>query len=273
MSSSVHPDKSTLTDLIARMVACCLRKDYDSVLPCLSSDCLLIGAGTDVAHGIEHIIETFRACSQSMPTFLVRDARFQLIDSGNPFEATVVGFYKIYSDADHRMLASEIQRLTVNFRWESDAWKAYLIHTSNEWEPLDDGMPFPVKVSKQTYRYVQDILRASKMRDEGPAENAVLPVEDGATFIDPARIVYAEARAKKTVVHLVDKIVTVKLLLANVMELLPAQFMRIHRSYAVNRSHISGLIGGEVIMSNGDRIPIPKRRRGEIEGQLVKRAY
>lgn len=266
-----HPDKSGLPNLIAHLVVCYHRKDFDSVLEHLTSDCLLIGASSDVSHGAERIAEIFRTYS-SMPTHLVREARFYLIDSNNPFEAIVVGFYKIYSDADHKMLSSEIRRLTVNCRWEDGSWKAYLVHTSNEWEPIDDDVSFPVKVSKQTYRYVQDILRASKLRDEYPVESVALPIEDGTTFINPAHIVYAEAKAKKTIIHLVDRTITVKLLLANVMDLLPGQFMRIHRSFIVNRSHISALIGGEAVMSNGDRIPIPKRRRSEIESRLVRRA-
>ena len=127
-------------------------------------------------------------------------------------------------------------------------------------------------MSEQTYRYVQDILRASKIRDGGSVENVALPVQGGTTFVNPTRIIYAEANAKKTTIHLIDQVISVKMLLANVSELLPAQFSRVHRSYVVNRGHISALSGGEVVMSNGDRIPIPKRRRREIERQLARKA-
>lgn len=264
-------DASTLPQLVARLVAAYYRKDYEPVLERLAPDCLFIGAGSDVSHGAESLTETVLSNS-SMPTYIVRDAQFHLVASGSPTEAVVAGRYTIYSDADHRMLSSERQRLTVNCRWENGTWKAYLVHASNEWGPLDEGISFPARVSEQTYRYVQDILRASKMRDEGSAESVALPVGDGIAFLNPSRIVYAEANAKRTVIHLVDQVVTVKMLLANVLELLPAQFSRVHRSYVVNRSHVSALSGGEIVMSNGDRIPIPKRRRSEIERELSRRA-
>lgn len=264
-------DKSGLPQLAARLVAAYYQKNYDPLVEHLTSDCLVIGAGSDVSYGIRRLAETLVANS-SIPTYIIRDARFHLVETGSPLDAIVVGFYTIYSDADHRMLSSERQRITVNCRWTGGSWRAYLVHTSNEWGPLDEGIAFPAKVSEQTYRYVQDILRASKVRDEGSTESVALPVEDGTVFVNPTRIVYAEANAKRTTLHLIDRSISVKMLLANVSELLPAQFSRVHRSYVINRGHISALSGGEVVMSNGDRIPIPKRRRREIERQLARKA-
>ena len=264
------PDKSGLPHLAAKLVTAYYQKSYDSLADYLTSDCLVIGTGSDVSYGIRQLAESI-VTNSSIPTYIIRDARFHLVETNSPTEAIVVGFYTIYSDADHRMLSSEKQRITVNCRWEDDGWRAYLIHTSNEWGPLDDGIAFPAKVSEQTYRYVQDILRASKVRDEGSTESVALPVEGGTAFVNPTRIIYAEANAKKTTVHLIDQVISVKMLLANVSELLPAQFSRVHRSYVVNRGHISALSGGEVVMSNGDRIPIPKRRRSEIERRLARK--
>lgn len=265
------PDKSGLPQLAARLVAAYYQKNYDPLVEHLTSDCLVIGAGSDVSYGIRRLAETL-VTNSSIPTYIIRDARFHLVETGTPLDAIVVGFYTIYSDADHRMLSSERQRITVNCRWAGGSWRAYLIHTSNEWGPLDGDIAFPARVSEQTYRYVQDILRASKVRDEGSSESVALPVEGGTAFVNPTRIVYAEADAKKTTIHLIDQVISVKMLLANVSELLPAQFSRVHRSYVVNRGHISVLSGGEVVMSNGDRIPIPKRRRREIERQLARKA-
>ena len=270
-ATQTTPDKSGLPQLAAKLVAAYYQKSYDPLAEYLTSDCLVIGAGSDVSYGIRRLAETI-AANSSMPTYIIRDARFHLVETGSPLDAIVVGFYTIYSDADHRMLSSERQRITVNCRWTGNSWQAYLIHTSNEWGPLDEGVAFPAKVSEQTYRYVQDILRASKVRDEGSTESVALPVEDGTAFVNPTRIVYAEANAKRTTLHLIDRSISVKMLLANVSELLPAQFSRVHRSYVINRGHISALSGGEVVMSNGDRIPIPQRRRGEIERQLARRA-
>ena len=265
------PNPSGLPELAAHLITSYYQKVYDPLFEHLTSDCLFIGAGSDVSYGVRSLAETIVANS-SMPTFFVRDAQFHIIETSSPLEAIIVGFYTIYSDADHKMLSSEKQRITINCRWSSDQWRAYLVHTSNEWGPLDGEVAFPVKASKQTYRYVQDILRASKIRDEQSNESVALPVEEGTAFVNPTQIVYAEANAKKTVVHLINRTITAKLLLANVLELLPPQFSRIHRSYVVNRSHITALSGGEAVMTNGDRIPIPKRRRREVERQLARKA-
>ena len=263
--------KSDLPACAARLIAAYFQKDYAPLVGFLAKDCLLIGAGSDISYGVRSLRDVLDA-NASMPTYIIRNARFHLVETNSPTEAVIAGFYTIYSDADHRMLSSERQRITINCRLDDGAWKAYLIHTSNEWGPLDEGLAFPARVSEQMYRYVQDILRASKIRDGGSVENVALPVQEGTIFVNPTRIIYAEANAKKTTVHLIDQVISVKMLLANVSELLPAQFSRVHRSYVVNRGHISALSGGEVVMSNGDRIPIPKRRRREIERQLARKA-
>lgn len=262
--------KSGLPKLASRLVTAYYQKDYDAILAYLTPDCLFIGAGSDVSYGARSLSRVI-AANAAMPTFLVRDAEFHLVETNSPQEAVIVGFYTIYSDADHHMLASERQRLTINCRRQNGAWKAYLVHASNEWGPLDEGIAFPARVSRQTYRYVQDILRASRSRTDGSSESITLPVEGGTAFVNPAQIVYAEASAKKALLHLTDRTITVKLLLSNVIDLLPQQFTRVHRSYVVNRNHIVSLAGGEVVMSNGDHIPIPKRRRREIELELSRR--
>ena len=264
--------KSDLPACAARLIAAYFQKDYAPLVGFLAKDCLLIGAGSDISYGVRSLRDVLDA-NAAMPTYIIRDARFHLVETSSPTEAVIAGFYTIYSDADHRMLSSERQRVTINCRQEDGAWKAYLVHVSNEWGPLDEGVAFPARVSEQTYRYVQDILRASKIRDGGSVENIALPVQEGTTFVNPTRIIYAEANAKRTTVHLIDQVISVKLLLANVFELLPGQFSRVHRSYVVNRSHITSLAGDELVMSNGDRIPIPKRKRHEIERELSRTGW
>lgn len=265
-------DKNELPALAARLIAACYMKDYAPLMAFITDDCLLIGAGSDITYGARALRDVI-AANSSMPTYIIRNARFHLVETNSPTEAVIAGFYTIYSDADHRMLSSERQRITINCRLDDGAWKAYLIHTSNEWGPLDEGLAFPARVSEQMYRYVQDILRASKIRDGGSVENVALPVQEGTTFVNPTRIIYAEANAKRTTIHLIDQVISVKLLLANVFELLPGQFSRVHRSYVVNRSHITSLAGDELVMSNGDRIPIPKRKRHEIERELSRTGW
>lgn len=113
------PDKSGLPHLAAKLVTAYYQKSYDSLADYLTSDCLVIGAGSDVSYGIRRLAESIVANS-SIPTYIIRDARFHLVETNSPTEAIVVGFYTIYSDADHRMLSSEKQRITVNCRWEDD---------------------------------------------------------------------------------------------------------------------------------------------------------
>lgn len=112
-----HPDKSGLPNLIARLAVYHHRKDFDSVPEHLSSNCLPIGAGSDVSHGAERIAEVFWAHSPK-PAHLIREPRVHLIAFNNPFDAIVVGIYTIYSDTVHMMFSFEMWRPTVDCRWD-----------------------------------------------------------------------------------------------------------------------------------------------------------
>ena len=109
------PCKGDLPRLAARIVTAYYRKDYDTVLGHLASDFLFIGAGSDITWGLRDLAKALSDASE-MPSFLVRDARFHVVEAGSPSEAVIAGFYTIYSDADHQMLSSERQRITINCR-------------------------------------------------------------------------------------------------------------------------------------------------------------
>ncbi len=136
------PCKGDLPWLAARIVTAYYRKDYDTVLGHLASDCLFIGAGSDITWGLRDLAKAMSDASE-MPSFLVRDARFHVVEAGSPSEAVIAGFYTIcprsgtssrrpseaviagfytiYSDADHQMLSSERQRITINCRHQGGA--------------------------------------------------------------------------------------------------------------------------------------------------------
>jgi two-component system LytT family response regulator len=58
--------------------------------------------------------------------------------------------------------------------------------------------------------------------------------------------------------HLADgtKLVTLFRLKNMETELQSSQFMRVHRSYIINLTHISGYTKGKVFLSNDDYVPI-----------------
>ena len=55
-------------------------------------------------------------------------------------------------------------------------------------------------------------------------------------------------------------------------ELEGSQFMRVHRSYLVNADYVRGLEGDELALKDGERVPVPVRRRAEVRDWVIATA-
>ena len=85
-----------------------------------------------------------------------------------------------------------------------------------------------------------------------------------------ANIIYLESAGEYVRLHLVDGTTLVTLFRLKNMEsaLQSSQFMRVHRSYIVNLSHISGYTKGRIFLSNEDYIPIGENYKEQITNYM-----
>ena len=81
-----------------------------------------------------------------------------------------------------------------------------------------------------------------------------------------ANIIYLESAGEYVRLHLSDGTKLVTLFRLKNMEnaLQSSQFMRVHRSYIVNLTHITGYTKGRIFLSNEDYIPIGENYKEQI---------
>lgn len=91
-----------------------------------------------------------------------------------------------------------------------------------------------------------------------------------------SKILYLEAYDKEILCHTSVGTIKTSTSLSSLEKaietIMPKVFFRCHRSYLINLNHISQLNGQDILMSNGDLIPIPYRGRGkcrEVYGQFL----
>ena len=123
-------------------------------------------------------------------------------------------------------------------------------------------------------------------RDEGEAEPAAeaqsipRPVRESIAlrdaqgvshFLNLSDIVYVEANRQSTFVHTETGTFRMSEGISHLLERLDGCFIRIHRGYAVNVSHVVGMRPGYVILDEGTSLPVPARRVGEVKA-LLRRA-
>lgn len=112
---------------------------------------------------------------------------------------------------------------------------------------------------------VNAVFRAYDKIEAKPKQHARIPIpqSDGLRFIDVDEIIYCEANNTRTILHLFnkEKIHTPRVLKQIEEQLKPFNFLRIQRSFLINKDYLveyHRTDGGYVIMSNGDRLRVPK---------------
>lgn len=85
-----------------------------------------------------------------------------------------------------------------------------------------------------------------------------------------ANIIYLESAGEYVRLHLTDGTTLVTLFRLKNMEstLQSSQFMRVHRSYIVNLSHIVGYTKGRIFLSSEDYIPIGENYKEQVTNYM-----
>lgn len=91
-----------------------------------------------------------------------------------------------------------------------------------------------------------------------------------------SKLMYAEAMRKTVVLHLSDNtVVSSVMTFTNFITLLDdnPDFVKTHRSYIVNMNYIELINKTEIIMINGDRIPVPPKKYSEVSKTFFDFAF
>lgn len=261
-----------LPSIIAWVIASYYAKNYEPFFMRTTEDCSFIGAGNMSYFSREEMLGVQEA-EEMTPFVIVRNARFRVLDEeAEPVarRAIVYGTYDLFTGLRDEMLTAVHQRVTACCRLTDEGWKAYHIHSSNEWRELVDSETFPVQVSMDTYRYVQGILKAS--RRTGNGDRVMLRETNGSSrIIMPAAILYVEAAGKHSIVHELNGSYELNMLLSDVEHQLGDAFLRVHRSYLVNTDAISSVSHGKIELIGEGFVPVPERRSAEIRQEIMRR--
>ena len=84
-------------------------------------------------------------------------------------------------------------------------------------------------------------------------------------------IYYIESFAHVAVIHTANDEFHIRATLSEVKQNLPlSRFTAPHKSYLVNMSHINTVLSDDIILTNGDRIPISRRKRQEFNADFCR---
>ena len=117
-----------------------------------------------------------------------------------------------------------------------------------------------------TARAVRELIREARARRARRAgETLILKVGRAFTRVNPVDIIYLESDNKRVYFHFWADSQDCAGKLDDFLEQLPAGFVRVHKSYAVNLDHVRAMRTTEMITDNGRSVPISRRYRISAE--------
>lgn len=116
---------------------------------------------------------------------------------------------------------------------------------------------------------------ARKYLEKDDKNRVVLKIDEDNVVFFTNEIYYIEKEksSKQFLVYLEDKCVVAKGVLSAIEnQLLEQHFMRTHRSYLVNMKHIRRIQKNDLVLSNGNLVPISRRKEKELKQQFMEYA-
>ena len=116
---------------------------------------------------------------------------------------------------------------------------------------------------------------ARKYLEKDDKNRVVLKIDEDNVVFFTNEIYYIEKEksSKQFLVYLEDKCVVAKGVLSAIeIQLLEQHFMRTHRSYLVNMKHIRRIQKNDLVLSNGNLVPISRRKEKELKQQFMRYA-
>jgi hypothetical protein len=127
----------------------------------------------------------------------------------------------------------------------------------------------PIEKRHNTLTPISSILDLPDTRIYERASLLYIRDTDGISHaVDPGAIVYLEAAHQYVDIHLLRETFRTRSSLSSLLEKLPATFVRVHRSFAVNAKLVTSMSTTKILMSNGEQIFVPVKRRTAVRKQL-----
>lgn len=180
-----------------------------------------------------------------------RDYDFLLLDVGMPGENGIELAKRIRRE--NRLI--QIVFITGFYEYFSDGYDVSALHYLIK--PVDEAKLFPV------------LDRAEN--NLAFRERSVLVSDgDGTRKLPLADLIYAESENVMVKAVGVDGTYHVRTTLQKFQEELDGSFLRVHRSYLVNLKYVKKITRRDVLMANGDLIPISRGNYDEVYQALIR---
>lgn len=100
-------------------------------------------------------------------------------------------------------------------------------------------------------------------------ENLAFSFGSGVIKLPTAQILWLESAGHRVEIHAFGCVRETYDSLCRLIEMLPATFVRTHKSYVANLAHAEELTQSELVMTDGSRIPVSRKYRREVHDAFM----
>ena len=236
-------------------------RDLDFVIEQMAEDIMWIGPiKSQFINGLDNFKKILEI-EQGIP-FQIKGDVYELVGE-NEKGCVVSGKYTVYNEGVQNYIMLAEQRCTFVYRRQEGRLLAIHIHVSNTADNLliGDEKYFPFKAGRENYEYMQKLIQ-EKISKEKKVCFKGLDKEE--YFVDINQIIYIEAGHRKSRLQCVGQAMYIRVPIGEIETKLPAQFVRIHRSYIINLDYVLNVQYREITMYDGSTLPIPEKRYHQV---------
>lgn len=106
-------------------------------------------------------------------------------------------------------------------------------------------------------------------QDQGRKDHFYLKTEQKFERVNFDDILWVEAMENYVMVHTTEQKLMSLMTMISMEDMLPGNFMRIHKTYIVNLDMVKAIEGNELHMGKG-RLPISRQKKNEVMERLLK---
>lgn len=156
--------------------------------------------------------------------------------------------------------------------------KVDIMYISNREDKVFDSLRVsPVGFIRKS-RFLEDMSEVVgsylvARRDRSRQSVVVLRDHDAVYPVQVDKIIYIEGQRKQQVVHVdgQEKTISLTRTMGDLEEELAGEgFIRIHKGYLVNYRFIQVVEGGDVVLTDGERLPVSRRKERETKERLLE---
>lgn len=265
-------NKKTVQEVL-RLTEECLSRywqlDIDFILGYCHEDVMWTGAlQSEFMEGKEKMARDLQAVKKELKHCHLMMQEFLAVqNTGNV--CTVAGRYLVTTDETEDCFIQAQQRCT--FVWEQIDGKLQIrhIHVSNPIGEMKvaEGEYFVNQMGKMAKKYLLRHLHSIQDKDRLAAAD----MDDNVHFLSYQEVVYVAACGRNcTIITRSGEKLEVHMNISDILQAAGERLTAVHRSYAVNHRYISCVRRYEIVMTNGDRIPIPVKRYKEVRELLLQ---